>query len=135
MIRLMIVDDEEMTRDGLKNSIQWDELGIESVETANNGLTALEKASVFKPDILLTDVKMPKMDGIQLAGHFRMKYPECKIIFLSGYTDKEYLKSAIHLKAMSYIEKPIKLREVISVVKNTIAEINEESKKKRMIRK
>jgi two-component system response regulator YesN len=130
MIRLMIVDDEEMTRDGLKNSIQWDELGIESVETANNGLTALEKASVFKPDILLTDVKMPKMDGIQLAGHFRMKYPECKIIFLSGYTDKEYLKSAIHLKAMSYIEKPIKLREVISVVKNTIAEINEESKKK-----
>jgi len=135
MIRLLIVDDEQMTRDGLKQYIPWEELGVGAVETAKNGQTALELASVFKPDILLTDVRMPKMDGIQLASRIRKEYPNCKIIFLSGYSDKEYLKSAIHLKAISYIEKPLNIEEITATLKDAIAMHNEEEKQRMQAQK
>ena len=130
MVKLIIVDDEKITRDSLKEYIKWDDIGVDMVETAKNGFAALEISRVFEPDILLTDVRMPKMDGIELATAIRTLYPDCKIIFISGYSDKEYLKSAIHLKAVSYIEKPLDLEEVKSVVKNAVSACIEETKSK-----
>jgi two-component system response regulator YesN len=131
MLKLIIADDEKTTRESLKEYVNWSALGIDRVETAQDGTVALELAKASRPNILLTDVRMPKMDGIVLATRIREIYPECRIIFISGYSDKEYLKSAIHLKAVSYIEKPIDLDEVKSVAKEAVSSCLEEEEKRR----
>lgn len=130
MIKLLIVDDEENTRDGLREYMPWKKLGVDVVETAKNGLDALKIANKMEPDILLTDVKMPKMDGIELASRIRELFPECNIIFLSAYADKEYLKQAIQLKATSYIEKPVITKEIKSIILDTVLQCKNNTKKK-----
>ncbi|MDO5424900.1 MAG: response regulator [Eubacteriales bacterium] len=119
-IQLLIVDDEKLTKEGLTNYIDWASLGVTQVRAASNGAEALELVRSFTPDILLTDVKMPHMDGITLARHIRELYPDCKLLFLSGYADKQYLKSAIDLKAETYIEKPVILNNVALTVSKVI---------------
>jgi len=131
MLRVIIADDEITTRESLKEYVGWDTFGIDEVLTAKDGLDALELAEKGKPDILVTDVRMPKMDGIALATRIREQYPDCRIIFISGYSDKEYLKSAIHLKAVSYIEKPIDLAEVEAVVGQAVESYREEENRKK----
>jgi len=108
----------------------WNRIGIDRVEDARNGVEALEKAEWLEPDIVLTDVSMPKMDGIQLATRLREKYPQCKIIFLSGYSDKEYLKSAIKLNALNYIEKPIDENELIATLSKAVMQYKSERDQK-----
>jgi two-component system, response regulator YesN len=130
MITLFIVDDEKITRDSIREFIPWQELGVERVETARNGVAALELAEAVKPDIVLTDVRMPKMDGLELTKKLRETQPECKVIFISGYSDKEYLKTAINLKAVSYIEKPLNVEEIKSVVRETVELCRQEEKKR-----
>lgn len=123
MINLIIVDDEETTRNGLAELIPWNELGIDAVKTAKNGLDALELAESFTPSIMLCDVRMPKMDGIELAKRIRELYPLCEILFLSGFSDKEYLKSAIQVSAVDYLEKPVDIETLMSVFSNIIKKL------------
>ncbi|MBU3072014.1 response regulator transcription factor [Clostridium estertheticum] len=120
MIKVLIVDDEIFTREGIIAEIPWAKLGPIEIEQAYDGINALEVAEKFEPDILLTDVKMPRMNGVELSFELRKTYPTCEIIFLSGYSDKQYLKSAIELKAVSYVEKPIDIEELQSAIKNAI---------------
>lgn len=122
MINLLIVDDEIFTREGLVEILPLEDLNITNIREAFDGLDALEQIKTFKPDILLTDVRMPRMNGIDLAFEVRKLYPDTSIIFMSGYSDKEYLKSAIKLKAISYVEKPIEPEELESAVRNAILE-------------
>ncbi len=130
MIKLILVEDERATREGLMKHTPWNQIGIDRVEDARNGVEALEKAEWLEPDIVLTDVSMPKMDGIQLATRLREKYPECKIVFLSGYSDKEYLKSAIKLNALNYIEKPIDENELIATLSKAVFQYKSERDQK-----
>ena len=132
VLKLIIVDDEKTTREGLLEYIPWKELGIEVVEDAEDGVKALELAMRIQPDIILCDVRMPRMNGIELAARIKESLPECKIIFLSGYSDKEYLKSAIQLKAFSYVEKPIDMEEIKNTVQNAVSICMEEKGKKRI---
>lgn len=120
VFKLMIIDDEDNTREGIAERISWDKIGISQIEQADDGVNALKKALDFKPDIILTDVRMPRMDGIELSFKLREVFPECVIIFMSGYADKIYLKSAIQLKAVSYLEKPINLQELAQAVKDAV---------------
>lgn len=120
-MKLLIVDDEKITRDGLMNSIDWKSLGIEAVAQADDGLHGYETALAFKPDILLSDVRMPRMNGIEMAEKLQALNPSLSIIFMSGYSDKEYLKAAIKLKAVSYVEKPIDLEEISETVREAEA--------------
>lgn len=129
MISLLIADDEGFVRNGLIRNLDWQSLGVDLVEQAVDGAAAYEKASELKPDILLTDVRMPRMDGIELATKLREALPNCKVIFMSGYSDKEYLKSALHLKAVSYIEKPINLKEISKVISEAVSMCSEEKEK------
>lgn len=129
MIKLLIVDDEEITREGLKRFIPWSELGVDQIFEAEDGLVALEIFEVECPDIILCDVRMPRMDGIQFAEKIREKSSDCKIIFLSGFSDKEYLKAAIKIGAVDYIEKPVVIKEIIAVVEKVVFEYKEEKKK------
>ncbi len=121
--KLIIVDDEKTTRESLTTFIPWSELSVDSVRAARNGVEALSLAAADPPDLLITDVRMPKMDGLALAARIRELYPSCRIIFLSGYADKEYLKKAIALRAVGYIEKPIDPVEVADVARSALAEI------------
>lgn len=122
MINLLIVDDEVFTREGIVEILPLKDLGIENIKQAFDGVDALEISADFKPDILLTDVRMPRMNGIDLSFEIRKKYPDCSIIFMSGYSDKEYLKSAIELKAISYVEKPLEFDELETALKNAVSE-------------
>jgi two-component system, response regulator YesN len=126
MPKLIIVDDETVTRESLRDYIAWMELGIQSVRTARNGVEALSLCVADQPDIVLTDVRMPKMDGIRFAERVRKMNPRCKIVFLSGYADKEYLKSAIQLRATSYVEKPIDRNEVRAAIEAAVRAWREE---------
>lgn len=115
-MKLLIVDDEKLTRDGLMNSIDWKSLGINAIAQADDGLHGYETALAFQPDIILSDVRMPRMSGIEMAEKLQLINPALIIIFMSGYSDKEYLKAAIKLKAVSYVEKPIDLEEISETV-------------------
>jgi Response regulator containing CheY-like receiver domain and AraC-type DNA-binding domain len=126
MIRLLIVDDEQATRDGLLNHVDWRDLGVDIVKTADDGLQALQISDSYKPDIVLTDVKMPRMDGIQFAMKLKERLPQCIILFLSSYAEKEYLKSAIHLKALDFLEKPVNLSTIQEHIRAAVQVCNNE---------
>ncbi|WP_256759736.1 response regulator [Cohnella sp. WQ 127256] len=125
-MKVLLVDDEPLTTESLVSYIEWDKLGVLEVKTASNGLEALELLTQFTPDIIVSDVRMPRMNGIEFATVAREQYPHVKIIFLSGYSDKEYLKSAIHLKAISYVEKPVKLEELTMALRESVYQIQAE---------
>ena len=130
MMKTLIVDDENLTRDILLNYIPWNKYGITDVKEADDGMSALELINNWKPDIVLTDIKMPRLNGIELSTQLRKRCPDCKIIFLTAYSDKEYIKSAIKLKAVSYIEKPINLDEIHEVLESIIQEFEREKETK-----
>ena len=105
-MNILIVDDEKLTRCGLISSVEWTLFGTCHVEGAANGAEALEITAGFVPDIVITDVRMPRMNGIEMAWAMQKRYPDISFIIMSGYSDREYLKEAIKLNAVSFIEKP-----------------------------
>lgn len=108
----VIVEDEATPRQILKTMVEWGRLGFDEVRTARNGLEALALLEAAPASVVLTDVRMPKMDGIALASEVRRRWPGTVLIFLSGYSDQEYLKSAIRVRAQDYLDKPIDLDQV-----------------------
>lgn len=130
MIKLLVVDDESVTRKGIIKYINWSELGVHLVEEAKDGIEGLETAREFHPNIVISDIKMPGMNGIEFAANLRALFPDTRLIFLSGYSDKEYLKAAIHLSAVSYVEKPLDLGELKDVIKKAVTLYIEDENKK-----
>lgn len=122
-MKLLIVDDEKLTRDGLLSSIDWNKLNIDEIFVAENGIQGLSIAKTNRPEIILSDVRMPKMDGIKMAEELQSILPNSSVIFMSGYSDKEYLKAAIKLKAVSYIEKPLDPKEIEEALQSAIEEL------------
>lgn len=123
MMKIMIVDDQTPSRKQIKNELINLGYSDADIAEASNGFTALKLAEAFKPDILLTDISMPKMLGTDLASHILSLYPKCKIIFFSGYSDKEYLKAAIKLNVIDYLEKPLDSEEFAAAMKKAEDEI------------
>ena len=111
-MKLLIVDDEELTRTGVISSIDWQSIGIQEVLQADDGINGIEMARVHRPDIVLCDVRMPRLDGIAMLEQLEEILPDIVPVFMSGYSDKEYLKAAIKLKAVNYIEKPLNPVEI-----------------------
>jgi len=105
MYKIMIVDDEMLVRIGVKSLIDWQELGFEIVAEASNGQIAYEKYVALNPDLVITDIKMPKQDGLWLAKKIKEYNPNTEIIFLTCYDDFSYAKEAIKLKVSGYILK------------------------------
>lgn len=120
-LTLLIVDDETATREGLRSAVAFESLGIGSIVEASNGLEGLKLASSVSPDIIISDVRMPRMDGVRMLERVRAFLPDCVFIFMSGYSDKEYLKAAIRLRAVSYVEKPLHFPEVEQAVKEAVS--------------
>ncbi|QMV40990.1 response regulator [Cohnella cholangitidis] len=129
-MKLLIVDDEVRTREFLHHRIPWDTLGLDEVESAKNGFAALERVGEWHPDIILCDIRMPKMDGIEFAKRLRQTDLDAKLIFLSGFSDKEYLFSAIQLQAFQFIEKPIRPDVLMDAVGQAVRAQQAEAAKK-----
>lgn len=113
--RVMLVDDEEDVAQAIMKKMDWENMGFEKPRYAHNGLEALEFAEEQRPDIVMSDIKMPYMDGMELARNLKQLYPNIRIIFFSGFDEFEYAKEAIRLEAEEYILKPIDADELKAV--------------------
>ena len=107
MLRVLIADDEAIIRSGLKEKIDWRELGFEIVGEAANGVQAFQLTRELEPDIVITDMKMPVWDGIQLLKAYRENGISVKVIVISAYSSFQYTQSAIKHGAFDYILKPL----------------------------
>lgn len=112
MFKLLLVDDDMTFLDGLVKHMAWEKLGVIEIKTAHDGKEAWNICQSQKPDIILTDVRMPGIDGIELTVNIRESLPETQIIFMSAHSYKDYLKMAIRIRAIDYIEKPIDREEL-----------------------
>jgi two-component system, response regulator YesN len=126
MYRVFIADDEPLICKGLRDTIEWDSLGLEISGEAHNGTDALAGMLQTPPHILITDIRMPEMDGISLIKAIRERELNIKILILSGFSDTQFLKDAIRLGVDGYLLKPIDTDELISNLSNLVSIIDEE---------
>ena len=106
MTRVLIVDDEKYVRMGIKSETDWSLIGCEVVGEAANGIEGLEAAETLRPDLVISDIRMPKMDGIEMAEKIIEKSPKTKVIFLTAYNEFEYARQAIRIGVSDYLLKP-----------------------------
>lgn len=114
--RVLLVDDEEDIRVGISRKMDWERLGFILVGEAENGQDALELAELLKPDVVLTDIKMPFMDGLELCRILSGRLPASKFVVFSGFDEFEYAKRAIRMNVFEYILKPINALELSGVL-------------------
>ena len=105
LYKIMIVDDEAEVRQAIARKIDWRAVGFEIVADAENGRDALEKAETLDLDVVLTDIKMPFMDGLELGAELSRRKPNLKLIVFSGFDEFEYAKEAIKLNVVEYVLK------------------------------
>ena len=140
MYTVIVADDEEEIRRGIIKKVKWEELGFQVIGEAANGADALELVEKLEPDLLLTDIRMPFLSGIELARSVREVCPTVQIAFLSGFDDFSYAQQAIQYNIISYMLKPIssleleeELRNIKSIIDRKFEEFNsQELTQKRM---
>lgn len=125
MYKVLLVDDEYMILAGLQKLIDWNSLGMEVVETARNGKKALDYMTEHPVDIVLTDVTMPVLSGIDFIREAQKKAKPFKFIILSGYQEFEYVKNGMHLGASDYLLKPIDKEELYHSLENILKEFEQ----------
>ncbi len=123
MFKVLIVDDEAIIRKGLKNVVNWKQFDCEICGEAADGLKGCEMIKEFLPDIIVTDIKMPEIDGLAMMREIKELVPDSKVIILTGYRDFEYIQEAIKLGAFDFILKPSKIEELNSVVGRAVKEL------------
>lgn len=126
MYKLLIVDDEAIIREGIIRNVDFALMGIEVIGSCENGVEALEVVRNEKPDIIMTDINMPFMNGMELAEHVMEMSPLTKIIFLTGYDKFEYAHQAVKLKVLDYLVKPVLPRELTRVFDKVLNIIKKE---------
>ena len=107
MYKVLLADDEHLDLEGMRTFIPWSELGMEVVGAVSNGFSACELMERQAIDILVTDVNMPHMSGLELARRAMDRKPDVRVVFVSGHQDFHYVKQALSLKACSYVLKPM----------------------------
>lgn len=116
MYSILIVDDEVIELETIEHYVPWDKLGITVAGTARNGKEALAKLAELKPDIILTDVRMPIMDGLEFGRRAKQMDKNVKIIYLSGHNEFQYIKAALNIEATGYLLKPIDMEELLALL-------------------
>ncbi len=125
MYKVLIVDDERLIRKSIRNRLDWAHCGVEICGEAANGEEALRTMQNESPDIVLTDIRMPLMDGLALIEKASVLCPRTKFIIMSAYSDFDYAKQAIRLGVEDYILKPVKVKELEEVVRKIVHSLDE----------
>ena len=125
MLKVFLVEDEFVIREGIKNNIDWKAHGYEFCGEAGDGELAYPMIQKLRPDIVITDIRMPFMDGLELARIVRKELPDTRIIILSGHNEFEYARKAITLGVNDYLLKPVSSRDILEAVDRSKAQILE----------
>lgn len=129
MLKVFLAEDEYVIREGIKNNIKWSENGYELCGTAGDGELAYSQILKDQPDILVTDIKMPFMDGLTLSRMVKAQFPWIEIILLTGYEDFAYARDAINIGVASYLSKPISSGNLLKEINNVGEKILEKRRK------
>ena len=123
MFKVLIIDDEPIIRKGLKNIINWKNFGCEVCGEAGDGLDGSELIQKHLPDIIITDIRMPEMDGLTMLRDMKRMVPNSKVIILTGHRDFDYVHEALKLGAFDFLLKPSKIEELTSVIVRAVKEL------------
>lgn len=126
--KVFFVEDEIVTREGIRDNVDWKSNGFEFCGEAADGETALPLLQAIRPDVLITDIKMPFMDGLQLSKIIRERMPRVKIIVLSGHDEFEYAQQAIELGVTEYLLKPVSVQNLHNTLQKIAAQLDQEKK-------
>ena len=127
MYTILLVEDEEAVRHSIKDLTPWEEYGFSVMGEASNGMEALEIISETMPDVIITDIRMPYMDGIQFIQEVREKYSQTvEVIFLSGYDEFTFAQTALSLKAAEYVLKPVSIDSMRALLGRIRAKLDED---------
>ena len=126
---VLLVDDEEEVFQVIMKKLDWESMGFSIAGYARNGVEALEMAEELQPDVVMTDIKMPYMDGLTLCKKLKELYQKVKVIIFSGFDEFEYAKEAIKIEAEEYILKPIEREKITEILKKLNAEIESRKEK------
>lgn len=126
MIEILLVDDESYVTESIKATIPWDDLGIAKVYQADSAEAALAVLSEQSIDIVVSDIRMPETDGLQLIERIQQNWPHIRCMVLTGYSDFQYAKKALQLQAFDYILKPVNDEEFILSLSNAIESLKDE---------
>ncbi len=127
MYKLMIVDDKDDIIQGIRRYGKWEDYGVEIAGWAHDGAAALQVAAAIDPDLVITDIKMPRMDGIRLMALLKESKPALKVIILSGYDEFSHAQQAVKLGAEEYLLKPVRIAELEASVQRVVAKLDREA--------
>lgn len=134
MIKVFLVEDEPIIRKSIRENIDWEKEGFQFCGEAGDGEIALPLIRIEKPDILITDVKMPFMDGLELAELVRKELPTTKILILSGFRDFDFAKKAISIGVTDYLSKPITSERLLDAIKQVAKRIKDEQEESSLVK-
>lgn len=120
MFRVIIIDDNKLLADSLAVLDIWDRMDMKVVDVCYNGVTGKESILRHRPDVILSDIRLPGMDGLELVSMIHDCVPGAKVIFMSAYSDFDYLRQAIQLRAEDYLLKPFSTEELKKALSNTV---------------
>ena len=123
MFKVMIIDDETIIRTGIKNIINWKQFDCKICAEASDGEEGAALIKQHSPDIIITDIRMPGIDGLKMINEIKDVVPDCKIIVLTGYRDFDYVQEAIKLDVFDFVLKPTKIEELTAVIDRAVNEL------------
>jgi two-component system response regulator YesN len=124
--KILLVDDETAVREGIRSRTPWETFGFSVVGEAGNGIEALELIEEFHPDVVITDIRMPYLDGMELIKKIRESYPPITIIILSGYDEFTYAQQAIRYDVSEYVLKPVSVEDICKLLQRTAKRLDED---------
>ena len=131
---VLLVDDEEDVIQVIMKKINWEGLGFSVIGYANNGIKALEMVEEYQPDVVMTDIKMPYMDGMELVHRIKAEFPATKLLIFTGFDEFEYAKEAVHLEVEEYLLKPVNSVELTNIFTQMKIKLDQEICEKRVCR-
>ncbi|MNO32115.1 putative response regulatory protein [compost metagenome] len=133
MYKLLLVDDERLILEGISQVVDWEQAGTELVGTARNGIEALEQIERLSPDIIITDISMPGLDGLGLVERCSERYPGLKFVMLTGYKDFDYARSAMQHGVRHYLLKPCNEQQIHEALTELVHDLDEEGRREQFV--
>ena len=133
MYKVFLVEDENVVREGIRKNILWEQYGFQYTGDASDGELALPLIRKIQPDLLITDIKMPFMNGLSLIDLVRKEFPRTKIVIISGYDDFSYAQQALRMGVEQYLLKPIIKEKLVEILIGLHKKMTEEQRQQEYI--